>query len=61
MPGDPVIKTWPFNTEGVGQGAKILHALGPKIQNIKQEQYCNKFNTDFKNRPHQKKKKKSFT
>ena len=25
----------------------ILHALGPKHQNIKQKHYCNKFNKDF--------------
>ena len=37
-----------------GQGAKIPHASGPKDQNIKQKQYCNKFNKDFKNGPHQK-------
>ena len=30
------------------QGAKIPHALGPKNKNIKQKQYCNKFNKDFK-------------
>jgi len=28
----------------------MLH--GPKIQNIKQKQYCNKFSNDFKNGPH---------
>ena len=28
-----------------GQVAKIPHALKPKNQNIKQKQYCNKFNT----------------
>ena len=28
---------------------------GQKNQNIKQKQYCNKFNKDFKNGPHQKK------
>ena len=39
-----------------GQGAKIPHASGPKNQNIKQKQYCNKFYKDFKNGPHQKKK-----
>ena len=38
-----------------GQGAKIPHASWPKNQNIKQKQYCNKFNKDFKNGPHQKK------
>ena len=41
-----------------GQGAKIPHASQPKDQNIKQKQYCNKFGEDFKNGPHQKKKKK---
>ena len=42
-------------------GAKIPYALGPKKtkQNIKQKQYCNKFNKNFKNRQHQKKKKKN--
>ena len=39
-----------------GERAKIPHALQPKYQNIKQKQYCNKFNKDFKNGPHQKKK-----
>ena len=29
-----------------GQGAKIPHASWPKKQNIKQNQYCNKFNKD---------------
>ena len=38
----------------LGQGAIIPHALQPKCQNIKQRQYCNKFNEDFKNGPHQK-------
>ena len=38
-----------------GQGAKIPHASQPKNQNIKQKQYCNKFNKDLKNGPHQKK------
>ena len=28
--------------------------LSQKNQNIKQKQYCNKFNKDFKNGPHQK-------
>ena len=41
-----------------------LHLLMqvPKTQNIKQKQYCNKFNKDFKNGPHQKiiKIKKTF-
>lgn len=56
--GSPVVKTSPHNA-GVadlipGWGAKISHALGPKIQNIKQEQYCSKFKKDLKNDPHYK-------
>ena len=50
--------TLPSSAEGVdlipGGGAKIPHILGPKNQNIKQKQYCNKFSRDFKNCPHQK-------
>ena len=53
----PVVKTLPSNAEAVGSipgwGAKIPHALRPKNQNIKQKQYCNKFNKDFKIGPHQ--------
>ena len=56
FPGGPVVKTSPSNAEGAGsipgQGAKILHASGLKKQNIKQKQYCNKFNKEFKNGPH---------
>lgn len=33
------------------------HALCPKNQNMKQKQYHNKFHKDFRNGPHQKKKK----
>ena len=59
FPGGPVVKTLPSNARGVGlilcQGAKIPHASQPKNQNIKQKQYCNKFNEDFKNGPHPKK------
>ena len=54
----------PFKAEGVGlipgQGAEIPDALWPKNQNIKQKQCCNKLNRDFKNGPHQKKKKKNL-
>ena len=54
-----MVKTSPSNAGGAGSipcgGAKIPHALGPKNQNIKQKQYCKKFNKDFKNGPHQKK------
>ena len=42
-----------------GLGAKIPPALGQ--YKTKQKQYCNKFNNDFKNGPHQKKKKKTMT
>ena len=53
-----MVKTLPSNAGGVdsipGRGAKIPHASWPKSQNIKQKQYCNKFNKDFKNGPHQK-------
>ena len=55
FPGGPAVKTSPSKTGGVGsipgQGIKIPHALRPKNQNIKQKQYCNKFNKDFKNGP----------
>ena len=55
-----MVKTSPSNAGDVGsvsgRGAKIPHASRPKHQNIKQKQYCNKFNKDFKNDPHQKKK-----
>ena len=61
MPGGPVVKTSPFNAgcEGSfpGWGTKIPHASWTKNKYIKQKQYCNKFNKDFKNGPHQKKKK----
>ena len=56
-----MVKTSPSKAAGVGsitgQGAKTPHASRPKNQNIKQKQYCNKFNKDFKNSPLQKKKK----
>ena len=63
-PGGPVVMTLPSNAAGVGsipgRGAKIPHASWPKNQNIKQKQYCNKFNKDFKNGPHQKKSSKKI-
>ena len=43
-----------------GQGIKIPHASWPKNQSIKQEQYCNIVNKDFKNGPHKKKSLKKF-
>ena len=42
-----------------GPGDRIPHASRPKNQNIKQKQYCNKFNKDFINGPHQKKNLKN--
>ena len=52
FPGGPVVKTSPFNAGGVGWipgwRAKIPHASWPENQNIKQKQYCNKLNKDFK-------------
>ena len=57
-PCGPMVGTSPSSAGGVGstpgQGVKIPHTLGPKNQNTKQRQYCNKFNRDFKNGPHQK-------
>ena len=58
-----MVKTSTSNAGGAGsipgRGAKIPHASGPNNQNIKQKQYCNKFNEDFKkNGPHQKLLKK---
>ena len=51
FPGSPVVKSSPSNSGGAGSiagwGAKIPHASGPKIPNIKQKQYCDKFNEDF--------------
>ena len=61
-PGGPVVKTSPSKAEGEGfipgGVAKIPNASRPKNQNIKQKQYCNKFNKDFLNGPHQKQKSK---
>ena len=58
FPGGPVVETLPSNEGGLGsipgQGAKIPQASGPKNQNVKQKQCCDKFNKDFKNGPHQK-------
>ena len=55
-----MVKTLPPNAGAAGlipgQGTKIPHASQPKNQYTKQKQYCNIFNKDFKNSPHQKKK-----
>ena len=51
FPGSPLVKSSPFNAGDTGlipdQRAKIPHESWPKNQNIKQKQYCNKFNKDF--------------
>ena len=58
FPGGPVVKTLPSNAGDRGSipcwGTKISHGSMPKNQNIKQKQYCNKFNKDFKNGSHKK-------
>ena len=56
FPGGSVVKTLPSNAGSAGsnpgQEAKIPHASLSKNQHMKQKQYCNKFNKDFKNGPH---------
>ena len=48
-----MVKTSASNAVGVGsipgQGARIPHASWPKIPNIRQKRYCNKFDNDFEN------------
>ena len=57
FPGGPEVETSPSNAGGAssvpGWKAKIPCALWPKIQNVKQKQYCNKFNKNFKNGVHE--------
>ena len=52
LPGGSGVKTLPSNAGSAdlipGSGAKIPHTLQPKNQNVKQKQYCTKFNKDFK-------------
>ena len=52
FPGCPVFKTLPSYAGGVGSipgwGQKIRLVSEPKNQNVKQKQYCKKFNKDFK-------------
>ena len=59
-----MVKTLPSNSGSASsipsRGAKILHALKPKNQSIKQKQYYDEFDKDFlKNGPHQRKVFKS--
>ena len=62
--GGPVVKSLLSSAEGTGsipcQGAKIP-SHSQKTLNIKQKQYCNKFNKDFKNGLNQKTFKKAKT
>ena len=68
FPGNPVVKTLPSSEGSLDsvpcRGVKIPHASQKKKkENIKQKQYCNKFNKDFKNMVHIKNlmyKKKSY-
>ena len=64
FPGDPVVKTSPSDRGGVGSipglGADSPHDTGARNPNVKQKQYCNKFNKIFKNGPHQIKKYKNL-
>ena len=64
-----MVKTLPSKAVGMdslpGQGAKMPHGQKKTKKkhkkNTKQEQYCNKFNKEFKNGPYQKRKlKKEF-
>ena len=59
FPGGVLVKTLPSNAGGAGLipcwETKIPHACGPKKQNIKEKQNCNKFHKDLKNGPHQQK------
>ena len=55
FPGGPAVNIPLSNAGGAGLicdwGAKIPHALWSKNQNIKQKQYCNISDKDFKNDP----------
>ena len=59
-----MVKTSPSDGGGVGSipgpGADMPCDTGEINPNIKQKQYCNKFNKIFKNGPHQIKKYKSL-
>ena len=52
-----MVKISPSNAGGAGLipgwEAKIPRASWPKNQDIKQKQYCNRVNKDFKNGQHQ--------
>ena len=52
FPGGLVVEIWPSKTGCVGSipdwGTKIPGASWPTNQNMKQKQYCNKFDKDLK-------------
>ena len=63
LPGGPVVKALPSQVGDVGSipgwGTKISGASWPKkakCETVKQKLYCNKFNKDFNNGPHEGKK-----
>ena len=62
FPSSPGVKTSPSNAGCAGsipgQGVRSQTLLGSarKPENKQQKPYCNKFNKDFKNGPHQKQK-----
>ena len=60
-----MVKTSPFNAGSVGsvpgQGTKIPHDSWPKNKNMKQKQYCDKFDKDFLKGPCPKKCKNPYS
>ena len=62
FPGGPVVRISPSNVGLIpGQISKIPRASWPENQNRRQKQYCNKYNKDFNNCPHQKNKDEEET
>ena len=55
LPGGPGVKTSPSSAGGMGSIHRGLRSHTSQDQNIKQQQYGNRFNKEFKNGPHQKK------
>ena len=62
LPWCPVVKISLSKARGAslipGREADVPHTSKPKKQNMKQKEYHNEFNEDFKNGPQKKKKKK---
>ena len=56
FPGCPVVRISPSNAGGAGpipgEELRFPRALQLKNQNLKQKQYCNKFNKDLTNNLH---------